>query len=308
MTAVISYKLDGVVRKVPCKSVLTLGRDMNSDIVLPDLHASRNHAMIRCIGSGDYYLIDSGSANGSFVNRQRVAMPRLLKSGDRITIGQIEILFEQSSKQQGNFDTLSMQETVISDSPDIKQITVLVADIRGFTSLSEQMDIRTLTKLMNRWFHNVSNAIFNNAGTVDKFIGDCVFARWESDVDQGKTVKQALNAALLINDITRELNGSFSELTEALKIGVGINTGAASMGIGQDNTALGDAVNIAFRLESATKVLGSDVVMSESTYRHIPAKFLEGKTHHLRIKGKRDPIRICSLEFDEVKQILTQLA
>ncbi|MDR9436474.1 MAG: FHA domain-containing protein, partial [Thiohalophilus sp.] len=168
MSTYITYKLDGVVRKVPCKSVLTLGRDMNSDIVLPDLHASRNHAMIRCIGNGDYYLIDSGSSNGSFVNRQRVAMPKLLKNGDRITIGRFEILFEQSSKEAGSFDKMSMQDTVISDSPDIKQITVLVADIRGFTSLSEQVDIRTLTKLMNRWFHNVSNAIFDNAGTVDK--------------------------------------------------------------------------------------------------------------------------------------------
>jgi len=308
MSTYITYKLDGEVRKVPCKSVLTLGRDMNSDIVLPDLHASRNHAMIRCVGSGDYYLIDSGSSNGSFVNRQRVAMPRLLKNGDRITIGRFEILFEQSRKASGSFDKLSLQDTLISDSPDIKQITVLVADIRGFTSLSEQVDIRTLTKLMNRWFHNVSNAIFDNAGTVDKFIGDCVFARWESDEDQSKTLKQALNAALLINGITRELNGAFSDLPEPVKIGVGINTGAASMGIGHDNTALGDAVNIAFRLESATKILGTDMVLSETAYRHMPESFLKGKTHHLRIKGKRDPIRICSLEFDEVEQVLGEMA
>ncbi|MDZ7662198.1 adenylate/guanylate cyclase domain-containing protein [Thiohalophilus sp.] len=307
MSTFITYKLDGVVRKIPCKSVLTLGRDMNSDVVLPDLHASRNHAMIRCIGSGDYYLIDGGSSNGSFVNRQRVAMPRLLKNGDRITIGRFEMLFEQSKKETGEFNTLSLQDTVISDSPDIKQITVLVADIRGFTSLSEQVDIRTLTKLMNRWFHNVSNAIFDNAGTVDKFIGDCVFARWESDEDQSKTLKQALSAALLINGITRELNNIFSELPEPVKIGVGINTGAASMGIGHDNTALGDAVNIAFRLESATKILGSDMVLSETAYRHLPESFLEGKTHHLRIKGKRDPVRICSLEFNDVKQILEKM-
>jgi adenylate cyclase len=307
MSTFVTYKVDGEVRKVPCKSVLTLGRDMNSDIVLPDLLASRNHAMIRCVGSGDYYLIDSGSSNGSFVNRQRIAMPRLLKNGDRITIGRFEILFEQSRKETGEFNTLSMQDTVISDSPDIKQITVLVADIRGFTSLSEQVDIRTLTKLMNRWFHNVSNAIFDNAGTVDKFIGDCVFARWESDVDQRKTLKQALNAALLINEITCELNETFKDLPEPVKIGVGINTGAASMGIGHDNTALGDAVNIAFRLESATKILGSDMVLSETAYRHLPEHYVEGKTHHLRIKGKRDPVRICSLDFDEVRKIVDEL-
>ena len=308
MSAVISYKVDGMLRKVPCKSVLTLGRDMNSDIVLPDLHASRNHAMIRCIGQGDYYLIDSGSANGSFINRQRVAMPKLLKSGDRISIGRIELFFEQDSKQEGAVDTLSMQDTLISDSPIIKQITVLVADIRGFTSLSEQVDIRTLTKLMNSWFHDVSNAIFDNQGTVDKFIGDCVFARWESEVDQRRTVYQALRAALLIKNITEQLNSSFAEVPEKIKIGVGINTGAASMGIGQDNTALGDAVNIAFRLESATKVLGTDVVLSETAYRHLPLQSTEGKTHHLKVKGKRDPVRICALEFAEVEKIVKDLS
>jgi len=91
---------------------------------------------------------------------------------------------------------------------------------------------------------------------------------------------------------------------EKLRVGVGINTGVASMGIGQDATALGDAVNIAFRLESATKVLGTDIVMSESSYGSLPEKCITGEKQHIRVKGKRDVLRICSLHFGDVKKML----
>ena len=307
MTAFIRYKHQGEIQEIPCKTILTLGRDRNSDIVLPDLHASRNHAMIRRIGRGDYYLIDSGSSNGSFINQQRVTTPRLLKNGDRIAMGRLEMEFKQTKKDEALVDTLSLQDTLISDTPEIQQITILVADIRGFTTLSEQIDIRTLTKLMNTWFHQVSDAIIKHGGIVDKFIGDCVFARWESHLEQDRTVLQALAAASVINQITCKLNETYTEVPEPITIGVGINTGAASMGIGQDNTALGDAVNIAFRLESASKFLGTDVVLSESAYQHLPASFIEGRRQHVQVKGKRDPVRICTLDFSEVDQVLAEV-
>jgi len=308
MTAFIRISRQGEAEQVPCKSVLTLGRDRNSDIVLPDLHASRNHAMIRRLGQGDYYLIDSGSSNGSFVNQHRISTPRLLKDGDIITMGRVEMIFHQTNRETVTVDTLSLQDTLISDTPEeIRQITILVADIRGFTTLSEQVHIRTLTRLMNSWFHQVSDAIFSHGGIVDKFIGDCVFARWESDLDQQKNVVQALAAAQVIDRITCELGAGIAEIPEKIRIGVGINTGAASMGIGQDNTALGDAVNIAFRLENATKVLGTDIILSETAYQFLPRAFLENRRQHLRIKGKRDPIRICSLQFGDVDEVLNQM-
>jgi adenylate cyclase len=304
MSAVICYRNKGVNKKVPCKTVLTLGRDKNSDIVIIDLLASRNHAMIRRLGHSDYYLIDSGSSNGSFVNSHRVAIPRLLKSGDRIQIGGSELIFEQDHKEEDAMDTISMEETIISDSPVIRQITVLVADIRGFTSLSESVNIRTLTRMMTKWFHSVTDVITSHGGIVDKFIGDCVFARWEFDSSEENSVIKALQAAIEINEVTEELNINSPEISEKLRIGVGINTGVASMGIGQDATALGDAVNIAFRLESATKVLGTDIVMSESSYSSLPDECLAGEKQKIRVKGKRDVLRICSLHFDDVKKML----
>lgn len=304
MSASVCYRNKGVTKKVPCKAVLTLGRDKNSDIVIIDLLASRNHAMIRRLGHSDYYLIDSGSSNGSFVNSHRVAIPRLLKTGDLIQIGGSELVFEQEHKVEDRMDTISMEETIISDRPVLRQITVLVADIRGFTSLSESVNIRTLTRMMTSWFHRVTDVITEHGGTVDKFIGDCVFARWEFESNEAQSVMRALQAAVLINEVTEELNNTSAEISENLRVGVGINTGVASMGIGQDATALGDAVNIAFRLESATKVLGTDIVMSESSYSSLPENCMAGEKQKIRVKGKRDVLRICSLHFDDVKIML----
>ena len=309
MSATLSYTVEDFSKTVPCKTVLTLGRDKNSDIVLADLMVSRNHAMIRRIGSGDYYLIDGGSSNGSYVNQQRVAMPKLLKHGDRITIGDIEFLFEQEMTESSSDEEESVElaETIVHDTPEIKKITIVVADIRGFTSLSEQIPIRTLTKIMNTWFNKVSDVIIEQNGIVDKFIGDCVFARWEADDDEVTTLINALRAAEGISKVTEELNEGFSEVSEDLHIGVGINTGAASVTTRVDNSALGDAVNVAFRLESATKMLGKDIVLSESAYRHFPEIYWKNQEQKIRVKGKRDPVRIFAIDFDVIPNLITAM-
>lgn len=304
MTATISYTLDDFSKTVPIKTVLTVGRDKSSDIILGDLMVSRNHAMIRRIGNADYYLIDGGSANGSYINQQRVTMPRLLRHGDKIVIGGIEFFFEQEMSDTTESEIVALEETIVHDTPEIKKITILVADIRHFTSLSEGMPIRTLTSMMNNWFNGVSDVIQKQSGIVDKFIGDCVFARWEADEDEIETVIRSLAAAEAINKVTVKLNKTYKELPEQLRIGVGINTGAASVGTGVDSSALGDAVNVAFRLEGATKMLGKDIVLSETAYKHLPEEFWKDHVQKIRVKGKRDPVRIYAVNFSEVSRLI----
>jgi len=304
MTALLRYREAGHYKEVVCKSVVTIGRDLHNDIPVDDLTVSRNHAFVRMIGHDDYYLVDSGSANGSYLNGHRISMPTLLKNGDQFKIGKLEITFEQQQKSLSSNDTHSMLETIVSHTPDISEITILVADIRGFTTLSERINIRTLTKMMNSWFSQVSEVILKNNGVVDKFIGDCVFARWQAIAEDKATIYKVLNAAVEINKITEKITHDFPDVKEKIRIGVGINTGAASISSGQENSAMGDAVNLAFRLESATKVIGKDLVMSECTYKDLPREFWATSELHIRVKGKRDPIRIVGLDFSEVENII----
>ncbi len=306
MTAFLHYNDGRKDRSIVCKPVLTIGRDKASDIILPDLMVSRHHAMIRRIGNQDFYFIDGGSSNGSYVNKQRVTLPKILKDGDRINIGRIQILFEQPDKEDAFINSLSMQDTIVYEAPQIKQITVLVADIRGFTGITEQLPIKRLTAMMNHWFNNISDVVVSNGGMVDKFIGDCVFARWEDD-NQQMTVLQALRTAILIQEITDKIGKNFKELTVSLRVGVGINTGTASTGVGHDNTALGDAVNIAFRLEEATKQARVDIMMSENAYRYLPEKLWQGMHKELMLKGKKEAVRVCGFTFRDIQRQLQNL-
>jgi len=307
MTAYLKYFSQGSEECITCGTVTSIGRDRGNDVVLSDLKVSRNHALVRRLGKSDYYLIDSGSSNGSRVNGRRITSPTLLVDADRITTGGSSFVFAQESRASAFTNSLSLQATMIMDEPVIKEITILVADIRGFTRISEQLSIQALTRLMNQWFDRVSEAIVENRGTVDKFIGDCIFARWESDNSRDNVIN-ALHTACVLNDVTTGLYQKFPELSEPLRMGVGINTGMASLEVGSDNTALGDAVNLAFRLETASKELGADIVLSESTYSNLPEHFWNEMAQQIKVKGKAAPVKVVGIGYEYVEEMLASPA
>ncbi len=303
MSARLTFSKDGEQTEIACRAAMTIGRDKNSDITLADPQASRNHAVLRQLGEDDYYLIDSGSANGSFVNNRRIATPVKLNDGDTILLGSTVLTFHQQRD-----DTLSREvnedATVLTNSLSIKQITILVSDIRGFTTLSEEVPINTLSKLMSEWFKLVSDCVAQLNGEVDKFIGDCVYARWEADANPAQSVIAALRAAQRIQEITNHLNQTHTDLPRPLQIGVGINTGHAAVGIGRDNTAIGDAVNTTFRLESSSKDLQTDVVLGASAFQLLPESWWRSKTQTVTVKGKKEPVEVCGITFPELDSLL----
>ncbi len=303
MPALLAIEIENGTEKISCASILTIGRDKNSDVRINDRLVSRNHAMIRRLGEDDYYLIDSGSVNGSCINNIRISTPTLLKNGDQITIGPTIIHFIQDKQQfEECEDTIEDTEsTLLTQRVNIRLTTILVADIRGFTTLSEEIPISTLSKIMSEWFRKVSDLVAEKEGTVDKFIGDCVYARWEAHEDESNTVINALKAAGLINKLSEDISREYLGPPQQLKIGVGINTGQAAVGVGQDNTAIGDAVNLAFRLESATKELKKDIVLSQGAYQYLPETLWRDAVSEIMVKGKKEAVEVCGLSFAEVK-------
>jgi len=306
VTAWLHVQVEAGVERVPCGTVVTLGRDRNNTIVFSEPEISRNHAMVRRLGAADYYFIDSGSSNGSWVNGRRITLPTLLHDGDIISIGRAEITFEHPAQSAAFTDSLSLQATVVMPRALVREITLLVADMRGFTALSERLTIQQLTRVMNRWFDDVSEIIACHAGIVDKFIGDCVFARWDGG-DSPHEVRAALRAACRIGAATAALNDAFPEIPVPLRIGVGIHTGIAALGVGHENTALGDSVNTAFRLEAASKALETDIVLSESAYVHLPEECRRETLQELHLKGKTNPVHVVALDFAHATALLAVL-
>jgi len=298
----------GSEEQLDCKTIVTIGRDAGSDIVLDDRKVSRNHAMLRQLGNGDYYLIDEGSSNGSYINGKLITAPTLLKDGDRLGIGETEIQFFQVAGVVDEGAADSGEDTIIvAPVGDIRTFTILVADIRGYTWISENTPIKVLTRMMNEWFNRTRECIYDHHGVVDKFIGDCVYARWEVRDDAAGSVIDALSAAAELNFISRDLNQSFPEVSSPLSIGVGVNTGTAAIGAGVSESAIGDAVNLTFRLESATKELGKDVIIGRAAYEHLPDSVWQSQQTSIQVKGKNDPIDVWGLRFEELEQVLEQI-
>jgi adenylate cyclase len=304
MADVVVLNGAGDERRISCKEVTAIGRDGGNDVVLDDPHVSRRHAMICRLQDGAFYLVDEGSVNGCLLNSERIALPTLLSHGDQITIGANKLRFElpvtaPPPPLDGRATMLITQQSV-----EVVKIAILVADIRGFTALSESMPIQALTKLMNEWFRAATGCIKAHGGIVDKFLGDCVYARWEARGDTARAVINAVDAACQLNRLSRRMHDTHSELPRPLSLGVGVNLGDAAIGTDKGRTAMGDAVNIAFRLQAHSKKLHKDIVIADSAYKLLPESTWSGREVRLKVEGKTRPVDVLGLSFSEAEALL----
>ena len=304
MTAKLTLQYQATIREIACTPVITIGRGSANDIVLNDPLVSRHHALVRQLGINDYYLIDAGSSNGSQLNGKRIASPSLLQHGDHIAIGSSTLLFNQLRQEQTLPHLEATASTVQITQICIKHITVLVSDIRGYTSFSEETPIKRLSKLMREWGELVQKNIKPYGGILEKFIGDCVYVRWETNANLLESITTALKCAQAIQEVCIYINDKHRDLAHPFRIGVGINTGYAAVDVGKENMAIGDAVNVAFRLESATKELKRDLVLGEEAFRSLPKSLWEHNITPLQVKGKKDPIAVCGLNFSDLALFL----
>lgn len=293
---------------MPNAANFCIGRVDDCDLCLDDPKASRNHALIQHMGDDTYYLIDIASRNGCYINSKRINSPKILKNRDKIRIGDtmLEFTLESGLRRRPN-----PNDTIISLPKhfelDIQEITILVADIRSFTTMTEVLPITSLSIIMNHWFTEVTECIRENNGILDKFIGDSVYARWNTQNSHADPVTFALKTACQLNRISKAMNEQFDEIPFPLKIGVGINTGHAALDIGAENTAIGDAVNLAFRLEDQSKIIGKDIVLSHESYRMLSISAWDGYKRPITVKGKKEIIDIIGIDFGQAESFLKRL-
>tara|TARA_B100000989_G_scaffold291561_1_gene266180 strand:+ start:250 stop:2466 length:2217 start_codon:yes stop_codon:yes gene_type:complete len=189
---------------------------------------------------------------------------------------------------------------------EMKDISIMFCDVRGFTSISELYDPEGLTQLINKFLTPMTQVIMDRMGTIDKYMGDCIMAFWNAPVDVPTHVTDACNSALVMFEKLEELNQELENEAisndrefRPLKIGIGLNTGTCcvgNMGSTQrfDYSILGDDVNLCSRLEGQSKGYGVDIVISETTKVAAP-DFATIELDLIQVKGKTVPVRIFAL-------------
>lgn len=187
-----------------------------------------------------------------------------------------------------------------------RDMTVLFADIRGFTTLSEKLPPAEIKDLLNRYFTPMTRVIFEHRGTIDKYVGDQIMAFWGAPQTDPDHARHAVAAALAMRAAAREL----AEALEAdglprVEIGIGLNTGPMNVGnmgsaYRRSYTVLGDAVNVGARVEGLTRDYGVDIVVSESVRDRLAEIFLFRPLDWVQVKGRAAPVTVyeplCAME------------
>lgn len=218
-------------------------------------------------------------------------------------------------------DILKSGENDILSAKD-RVVTVFFSDIRGFTSISEEMaNPRALIEYLNRYLNPVTDIIIKNGGTIDKYIGDAVMAYWNAPADllnhQDKAIKASLEQFVFLKQINPILE---EEKLPKIDIGIGINTGNVTVGeMGSiersDYTIIGDAVNLGSRLESLCKTYGAKLIISEFTKNGLKEEYILRNLDLVRVKGKSEAIEIFELIdyktnpilIDDLQKTLTEI-
>ena len=186
---------------------------------------------------------------------------------------------------------------------ETRTMTFMFSDIRGFTPISEKYkgNPAGLTKLINRFLTQMTDVILANGGTVDKFMGDCIMAFWNAPLNTRNHAQLAVKTAIQMQKQLKKLNKQLTkEKLPNINIGIGINTGEALVGnMGSDQrfdySVIGDDVNLASRLESSSKTLGSTLVIGEKTRKQCKKiKFKSLGT--IQVKGKTENIKVYTIQ------------
>jgi class 3 adenylate cyclase/tetratricopeptide (TPR) repeat protein len=266
------------------ESETRIGRGEQNNVRLTDPSVSRDHALIHR-SDGSFLISDLGSANGTFVNDERIHLPRSLSPGDRVKFASVEFTFNLDLAQVSpdvtsdprlassvsQFLTLSGDMDVKSYvEGDLRVVTVLFLDLCGFTTLSATMSPEQVTLVMNQCFQHLTRTAAHFGGYVDKYMGDAMMVLFGAPHGHEDDPERAVRAAIAMQDVLTHFSERLQRRSGiALQMRVGVNTGevlAGRVGSGEFSafTVMGDVVNVAQRFEVAARV--GHILVGESAY------------------------------------------
>lgn len=239
---------------VPVGGNVSFGRTAGNAVVLADERVSRRHALIHPQGEEEFWLVDLGSRNGTYVNQRRLSQPLRLRDGDRIQVGPFSLTFRQPRTASAG---LPAQPTTLQTLLEVRTLCcwLLVVDVEGSTDLAKSLSAEELARVMGRWFSQCKHAIETHGGTINKYLGDGLLAYWRAADGDIPALAQT------IESLARLRQAGPPSFRFALHRGTVTFGGVASLG---EESLSGPEVNFAFRMEKLAGSLAAPALLSEA--------------------------------------------
>lgn len=252
-----------------------------------------------------FYFFDNGTVTS-------VTLPLLLVGFLYIFMTFYRYFTEERGKKElkstfQKYVSPSIVNEILSDPSNIElggrkmNLTVFFSDVRGFTTISEKLDPRALSDLLNSYLTPMTELVFQNKGTLDKYMGDAIMAFFGAPIPYDDHAKYACRCALQSVEKLKVLQEEYQRKgLPLIDLGIGLNTGEVSVGnMGSETvrnyTVMGDAVNLGSRLEGINKQYGTRIILSEFTYEAAKSDFVCREVDWVRVKGKILPVKIYEL-------------
>jgi class 3 adenylate cyclase len=247
--------------RTPIRGSCSLGRAESNQVTLQDDTVSRRHAVIQAQGEQEYWLVDFGSSNGSYVNGQRIAQPTRLRDGATLAIGATQYVFRQPRfTETVQFETPPSDQTII----DVRwaKCWLLVADIINSSKLVAELPADTLPRVTGQWLALCKEAIEMHGGCINQFLGDGFFAFWHDHERMGADIDSALQALRRLQ--AEEGQPAFRFVTHLGMVMLG------GVSVGGEQRISGRDVHFIFRMEKLAGSLGEARLLSEAARKRLP--------------------------------------
>jgi adenylate cyclase len=281
----LAWLVDIRGNRAPVKGSCSLGRSASNQVAIPDDRVSRRHAMIQLQGEHEFWLVDFGSRNGTYLNGQRLTRPIRLQNGDHLLIGHAEFTFHQRQ-----FAKEGAAQTILADQTraDIRQATcwLLVADVVGSTQLVKELPPDELPLVMGRWVADCKQTIEASGGRVNQFMGDGFFAYWHDRERIETGIHRALQALQRLQEQARPVFRFALHLAPVVIGGVSV---------GEEERISGSGVHFAFRMEKLAARLDAPRLLSETAWARLAALVAAREVGRHSLPGFGDQFQFYTL-------------
>lgn len=270
----------------PLQGAVSIGRQPENIICLDSPKVSRRHALIHPQDGQNFWLVDLGSSNGTFLNGKKLQQPSQLSSGDIIGIGDTKCVFLRDATVIGEGFEGQYDRTVCEVVN--QNCWLMLLDIIGFTRLSQCTDPDELSKMMGKWMLSCSGIIDCHGGTVNKYLGDGILSFWIDEPGQNEKIKKFLDEVIEYKK-TSQLPFRIVFHYGKVIFGGRLTTGEESI--------LGPELNLVFRVEKVSSTLGCEIIFTESFRK------MSGINENIKdlgehsLKGFDQPCRVYALNY-----------